>query len=48
MDSKGPVFYRQLRVGKGNSDFTLYKFRSMNMGSDRKSLITVQYPLRMQ
>ena len=41
IDSEGPVFYRQVRVGKGNRDFRLFKFRSMRVGSDRKGLITV-------
>lgn len=40
-DSKGPVFYRQTRVGRNNRDFRLYKFRSMRVGSDKKGLITV-------
>lgn len=40
-DSKGPVFYKQLRVGRHNRDFLLYKFRSMRIGSDRLGLITV-------
>lgn len=40
-DSKGPVFYRQTRVGKDNKDFSLYKFRSMRPDSDRLGLITV-------
>lgn len=40
-DSKGPVFYRQTRVGKDNKDFRLYKFRSMRLGSDKLGLITV-------
>lgn len=40
-DSKGPVFYRQVRVGKDNKDFRLYKFRSMRPDSDRLGLITV-------
>lgn len=41
LDSKGPVFYRQVRVGRGNKDFKLFKFRSMRVGADKKGLITV-------
>lgn len=41
LDSKGPVFYRQIRVGKDNKDFRLFKFRSMKIGADRQGLITV-------
>ena len=40
-DSKGPVFYRQTRVGKDNRDFRLYKFRSMRPDADKGSLITI-------
>lgn len=40
-DSRGPVFYRQTRVGRGNRDFRLFKFRSMRIGSDRQGLITI-------
>lgn len=40
-DSPGPVFYRQTRVGRGNRDFRLFKFRSMKVGADKKGLITV-------
>ena len=40
-DSRGPVFYRQVRVGRGNKDFRLFKFRTMRVGSDKKGLITV-------
>jgi len=39
--SRGAVFYKQIRVGKSNKDFVLYKFRTMKTGSDRKSLLTV-------
>lgn len=41
IDSPGPVFYRQLRVGRYNKDFRIFKFRSMRVGSDKKGLITV-------
>ena len=40
-DSKGPVFYRQTRVGRDNRDFRLLKFRSMRPDSDKLGLITV-------
>lgn len=40
-DSRGGIFYRQIRVGKNGKDFKLYKFRSMRSGSDRRGLITV-------
>lgn len=41
LDSKGPIFYRQIRVGKDNKDFHIYKFRSMHTGADKGSLITI-------
>ncbi len=41
MDSKGPVFYRQVRVGKDNKDFRIFKFRSMRVGADKGSLVTI-------
>ena len=40
-DSIGPVFYKQVRVGRNKMDFQLFKFRSMRVGSDKKGLITV-------
>lgn len=40
-DSPGPIFYRQVRVGKNNKDFRIYKFRSMKNGADKAGLITV-------
>ena len=41
LDSPGPVFYRQVRVGRGNKDFRIFKFRSMRVGSDKGSLMTI-------
>lgn len=41
LDSNGPIFYKQVRVGRGNRDFFLYKFRSMRVGADKAGLITV-------
>ena len=41
LDSRGGVFYRQVRVGRGGKDFRLFKVRSMASGADKKGLITV-------
>jgi lipopolysaccharide/colanic/teichoic acid biosynthesis glycosyltransferase len=36
--SRGPVFFRQLRSGRGGRPFVMYKFRTMTVGADaRKS-----------
>lgn len=34
-DPKGPVFYSQVRLGKKQSPFKMYKFRSMIVGADK-------------
>ena len=41
LDSEGPVFFRQVRVGRYNKDFRIFKFRSMRVGSDKGSLVTI-------
>ena len=41
LDSPGPVFYRQVRVGRNTKDFRIFKFRSMRVGSDKGSLVTI-------
>ena len=41
LDSRGPVFYRQVRVGYKNKDFRIFKFRSMRIGADKGSLVTI-------
>ncbi len=40
-DSKGGMFYKQIRVGKDNVDFRMFKFRTMCTGSDKKGLLTI-------
>ncbi len=37
LDSRGPVFYRQKRVGKDGREFQLCKFRSMYVGAEDKT-----------
>jgi len=34
LDSRGPVIYRQRRVGKGGQQFEVYKLRTMRLGAD--------------
>lgn len=41
MDSRGGVFYRQIRVGKDGKDFKIFKFRTMHENADQLGLLTV-------
>lgn len=41
LDSKGSIFYKQLRVGLNQKNFKLIKFRTMYTDSDRASLLTI-------
>ena len=41
IESRGPGFYSQKRIGKDGVPFRLYKFRSMRIGPDKGHLITV-------
>ncbi len=41
LESKGDPIFKQLRVGKNNIDFKLYKFRTMFPDSERKGSITI-------
>lgn len=35
LERRGPVFYRQVRVGRDGRHFTMFKFRTMDPGADR-------------
>ena len=41
LDSRGPVFFKQWRVGKNDKDFLLWKFRTMVSNAQKGGLITV-------
>ena len=41
LDSKGPVFFKQIRVTKNGREFKIFKYRTMRVGSDKYSQITV-------
>ena len=40
-DSKGSIFFKQIRVTKGGREFKILKYRTMRAGSDKYSQITV-------
>ncbi|MBL7923706.1 MAG: sugar transferase [Bacteroidia bacterium] len=41
LDSEGPVFYLQERVGWQGTTFRIFKFRTMHSDADKKGLLTV-------
>ena len=48
LDSRGPVFFRQERIGQGLRPFTIYKFRTMSADAPLKGgLLTVPEDLRI-
>lgn len=42
LESKGPLIYRQRRVGQGGREFLLYKFRSMRADAERGQPVWAQ------
>lgn len=48
LTSKGPVFYRQIRVTRYNKDFRIFKFRTMIVDADKVgSLVTKKNDTRI-
>ncbi|MCG8578257.1 MAG: sugar transferase [Flavobacteriales bacterium] len=47
LDSRGGVFYGQIRVGKDGKEFKLLKFRSMRPNSDQKGELTIGNDMRV-
>ena len=41
LETRGGVFYKQIRVGRNGKDFKLFKFRSMVADSDKNGLLTI-------
>lgn len=41
INTKGPILYKQNRVGKNNCDFHIFKFRTMRINADKLGLLTV-------
>lgn len=44
LNSKGPVFFTQMRIGKNNELFKLYKFRTMKIGTPNVATDKLQDP----
>ena len=41
LDSEGPIFFKQSRVGRYNVDFKIFKFRTMSVDSEKKGFLTI-------
>ena len=41
LDSRGSIFFKQVRVTKNGREFKIFKYRTMRVGSDKYSQITV-------
>lgn len=47
IESKGPVFYRQVRVTQYGKRYRIFKFRTMTQGADKGSQVTVKNDSRV-
>ena len=41
LTTKGPIIYKQLRIGRNNNDFLIFKFRTMSVNADKLGLLTI-------
>lgn len=42
IDSKGPAVFKQVRAGKDNEPFTIYKFRTMVVNAEKKQTLEIE------
>ncbi|WP_123054305.1 sugar transferase [Clostridium sp. JN-1] len=42
LDSKGPVIFKQVRIGKNGKEFTIYKFRTMVVNAEKKRELDIK------
>jgi lipopolysaccharide/colanic/teichoic acid biosynthesis glycosyltransferase len=47
LDSRGPALYRQTRVGKNGTLFTIFKFRTMVVGAEKSGYFTAENDARI-
>jgi exopolysaccharide biosynthesis polyprenyl glycosylphosphotransferase len=48
LDSRGPVFFRQVRMGAGNRTFRIFKFRTMRADADERKAEVAHLNLHAQ
>jgi lipopolysaccharide/colanic/teichoic acid biosynthesis glycosyltransferase len=47
IDSPGPIFFRQERVGRGGVPFQIFKLRTMQLNSEKTSRLTIGHDSRV-
>jgi lipopolysaccharide/colanic/teichoic acid biosynthesis glycosyltransferase len=47
LNSRGPLFFTQERIGQGGAAFRLYKFRTMNVGAESAGTVSVKHDARV-
>lgn len=41
LDSKGPVIFKQIRVGRNEKNFIIFKFRTMEVSAEEKRMLNI-------